>query len=155
MPLNILIGGQWGDEGKAKVVDFLSKNVDLVVRCQGGANAGHTVYHNGKKYVFHLIPSGILHENKVCVIGNGVVFDPEAFMSEILALEESGIHYKNRLKISSLAHVIMPYHKLLDQMRESKRKNPIGTTGRGIGPCYSDKTGRNGIRVSDLFCDSF
>lgn len=155
MPLNILIGGQWGDEGKAKVVDFLSKNVDLVVRCQGGANAGHTVYHNGKKYVFHLIPSGILHENKVCVIGNGVVFDPEAFMEEILALEKSGIDYKNRLKISSLAHVIMPYHKLLDQMRESKRKKPIGTTGRGIGPCYSDKAGRNGIRVSDLFCDSF
>ena len=96
--------------------------MDLVVRYQGGANAGHTVYHQGKKYVFHLIPSGILHEGKVCVIGNGVVFDPEEFLIELKMLENSGISYENRLKISSSAHVIMPYHKLLDQMRESKRK---------------------------------
>ncbi|HCL57661.1 MAG TPA: adenylosuccinate synthase [Spirochaetia bacterium] len=153
MGLSILIGAQWGDEGKAKIVDYLCRNIDIVVRYQGGANAGHTVVLEGKKFVFHLIPSGILHPDKQCYIGNGVVLDPEQFLKEIEMIEKSGISYHNRLKISALAHVIMPYHKTLDALRETKRKNPIGTTGRGIGPCYADKSSRNGLRLIDLYSD--
>ena len=146
----IVVGTQWGDEGKGKVIDILSSEVDYIVRYQGGNNAGHTVVVKDKEYVFHLIPSGILHKGKICCIGNGVVVDPAVLMKEISDLSASGIHIDNRLKISSLAHVIMPYHKILDQLRETKRAHKIGTTGRGIGPCYADKISRCGIRMVDL-----
>jgi len=147
----VLVGLQWGDEGKGKIIDILAERADYIVRYQGGNNAGHTVVVNGKTYIFHLIPSGILHENKICVIGNGVVVDPDALLQEIKALERENIDYSKRLKISSQAHVIFPYHRILDGLRESKRRLKIGTTGRGIGPCYADKVARCGIRVCDLF----
>jgi len=145
-----LIGLQWGDEGKGKIVDILSENCDYIVRYQGGNNAGHTVVVGDKEFIFHLIPSGILHKNKVCVIGNGVVIEPESLLAEIDYLAKSGISVNKNLKISALCHVIMPYHRILDKLRESKRSNKIGTTGRGIGPCYADKISRCGIRVVDL-----
>ncbi len=147
----ILVGLQWGDEGKGKLIDILAKDSDYIVRYQGGNNAGHTVVVNGKSYIFHLIPSGILHKDKICLIGNGVVIDPEALLQEIAALKKEKIGYQGRLKISSQAHVIFPYHKILDSLRESKRHLRIGTTGRGIGPCYADKVARCGIRICDLF----
>ncbi len=146
----IIVGTQWGDEGKGKVIDILSRQVDCIVRYQGGSNAGHTVVVNGKEYVFHLIPSGILHKDKICYIGNGVVVDPAVLIDEITGLSMAGIGVENRLKISSIAHVILPYHKILDKLREIKRKNKIGTTGRGIGPCYADKINRCGIRMIDI-----
>ena len=146
----IIVGTQWGDEGKGKVIDILSGKVDYIVRYQGGSNAGHTVVVDGKVYIFHLIPSGILYKHKICCIGNGVVVDPAGLIKEIKDLSLSGIDIGNRLKISPLAHVILPYHKILDQLRESKRTNKIGTTGRGIGPCYADKINRFGIRIADL-----
>jgi adenylosuccinate synthase len=146
----IIIGTQWGDEGKGKIIDILSGEVDYIVRYQGGSNAGHTVIVNNKEYIFHLIPSGILHKGKVCCIGNGVVIDPSTLIQEIKGLVSSGINIKGRLKISPLAHVILPYHKILDQLRETKRAHKIGTTGRGIGPCYADKINRCGIRMVDL-----
>ena len=146
----VVVGAQWGDEGKGKIIDILSRNADYIVRYQGGSNAGHTVVVEGKEYIFHLIPSGILHAGKVCCIGNGVVIDPGALIVEIDGLAARGISVDGRLKISSLAHVIMPYHKILDKLRESKRTHRIGTTGRGIGPCYSDKINRCGIRMIDL-----
>jgi len=146
----IVVGTQWGDEGKGKIIDILSKEVDYIVRYQGGSNAGHTVIVNGKEYIFHLIPSGILHKAKICCIGNGVVVDPLVLMKEIRDLSRGGIQINNYLKISSLAHVILPYHKILDQLRETKRANKIGTTGRGIGPCYADKINRCGIRIAEL-----
>jgi adenylosuccinate synthase len=149
MSVTILVGSQWGDEGKGKFVDILSKNFDIVARYQGGANAGHTVEIGDKKYVLHLIPSGILRENCICVIGNGVVIDPTALLEEIDLLESLGIKIEGRLLISHNAHLIMPYHKLLDSINES-RGNKIGTTGKGIGPCYIDKYARKGIRVIDL-----
>lgn len=144
----VIVGTQWGDEGKGKIIDILSQKVDYIVRYQGGSNAGHTVVTRGKEYIFHLIPSGILHPKKVCCIGNGVVIDPEALIREIKGL--AGFNLSGRLKISSLAHVIMPYHRILDQLRENKRTHKIGTTGRGIGPCYADKINRCGIRMVDL-----
>ena len=146
----VIVGTQWGDEGKGKIIDILSAKVDYIVRYQGGSNAGHTVVVDGKCYVFHLIPSGILHRGKICCIGNGVVVDPQSLIKEIEGLRSSGIIVGERLKISDLAHLIMPYHKILDQLREGKRTNKIGTTGRGIGPCYSDKINRCGIRMADL-----
>jgi len=146
----VIVGTQWGDEGKGKIIDILSEKVDYIVRYQGGSNAGHTVVTGGKEYVFHLIPSGILHKGKVCCIGNGVVIDPGSLIGEIDGLEARGIFVDGRLKISALAHVIMPYHKILDKLRELKRTHRIGTTGRGIGPCYSDKINRCGIRMVDL-----
>jgi len=146
----VLVGTQWGDEGKGKIIDILSQKVDFVVRYQGGNNAGHTVVVGKKEYIFHLIPSGILHPGKVCCIGNGVVIDPEVLLAELSELRKSGIDFRRRFKVSSLAHLIMPYHKNLDQLREGKRKNKIGTTGRGIGPCYADKINRCGIRMIDL-----
>ncbi len=146
----VIVGAQWGDEGKGKIIDIMSSKVDCIVRYQGGSNAGHTVVVGGKCFVFHLIPSGILHKGKVCCIGNGVTIDPESLIQEINGLHESGIESRKRLVISSLAHVIMPYHKVLDKLRESKRSRRIGTTGRGIGPCYSDKVNRCGIRMIDL-----
>ncbi len=146
----IIVGTQWGDEGKGKIIDLLSADFDYIVRYQGGSNAGHTVVVKNKEYIFHLIPSGILHKDAVCCIGNGVVIDPAVLIKEIKDLSAKGISSKGRLKISSLAHVIMPYHKVLDQLRESKRAQKIGTTGRGIGPCYADKISRCGIRMIDL-----
>lgn len=146
----VIVGTQWGDEGKGKVIDILSQRVDYIVRYQGGNNAGHTVVVGDKEYIFHLLPSGILHKGKICCIGNGVVVDPAVLLKEMEGLKASRINIDGRLKISSLAHVIMPYHKILDQLRETKRAHKIGTTGRGIGPCYADKINRCGIRMIDL-----
>lgn len=151
MAVKLIVGAQWGDEGKGKIVDLISRDADIVARYQGGANAGHTIVIDGKQYVLHLIPSGILNEGVACVIGNGVVIDPVALMSEIKMLEEHGISVKGRLFISHKAHLIMPYHKQLDQVRESQDSSKaIGTTGRGIGPAYIDKARRTGIRIVDL-----
>jgi len=149
MRVTVLVGSQWGDEGKGKIVDLLSEKFEVVVRYQGGANAGHTVEIGSKKYVLHLIPSGILRDDVICVIGNGVVIDPVALLDEIALLESHGITIKGRLFISHNAHLIMPYHKLLDSISESG-KTKIGTTGRGIGPCYIDKYARKGIKIIDL-----
>ncbi|MBF0511421.1 MAG: adenylosuccinate synthase [Candidatus Omnitrophica bacterium] len=147
----VVVGAQWGDEGKGKLIDILSEKVDITVRYQGGNNAGHTVIVGEKEYIFHLIPSAILRTGKVCVIGNGVVIDPKALLEEIDGLKKRGLSINGeRFKISANAHVVMPYHRVMDQLREGKRENKIGTTGRGIGPCYSDKVGRMGIRVIDL-----
>ncbi len=146
-----VVGAQWGDEGKGKLIDILSEGVDITVRYQGGNNAGHTVIVGDKEYIFHLIPSAILRPSKVCVIGNGVVIDPKALIGEIEGLKKRGLPMTSKqLKISANAHVVMPYHRVMDQLRESKRANKIGTTGRGIGPCYSDKVGRMGVRMIDL-----
>lgn len=146
-----VVGAQWGDEGKGKLIDILSQDTDITVRYQGGNNAGHTVVVKDKEYIFHLLPSAILHKGKVCVIGNGVVIDPKALLTEISELKKKGLDVTpKRLKISGRAHVVMPYHRILDGLRETKRKNKIGTTGRGIGPCYSDKVTRCGIRMIDL-----
>jgi len=152
MDNTILVGAQWGDEGKGKVIDLLTETSDCIVRYQGGNNAGHTVKFENKSFVLHLVPSGVLRPNKICVIGNGVVLDPEAFFTEIEMLRKRKIKLKNRLWVSDSAHVIMPYHKLLDCYREDKalKENKIGTTKRGIGPCYADKVDRLGIRVVDL-----
>ncbi|MEG8945979.1 adenylosuccinate synthase [Rosettibacter firmus] len=149
MSVTVVVGSQWGDEGKGKIVDLLSEKYDIVVRYQGGANAGHTVKIGDKQYILHLIPSGILRENVICVIGNGVVIDPKALLEEIEFLENNGISIKGRLFISHNAHLIMPYHKLLDSISESGA-GKIGTTGRGIGPCYIDKYARKGIKIVDL-----
>ena len=146
----VIVGTQWGDEGKGKIIDILSQRVDYIVRYQGGNNAGHTVVVGDKEYIFHLIPSGILHKGKICCIGNGVVIDPAVLLKEIDGLRVSGVNINNRFKVSSLAHIIMPYHKILDELREKKRAYKIGTTGRGIGPCYADKITRCGIRMIDL-----
>lgn len=147
----IIVGTQWGDEGKGKIIDIFSKDTDYIVRYQGGSNAGHTVVVEGKEYIFHLIPSGILHKDKICCIGNGVVVDPSVLINEIKDLAGAGIGIGGRLKISPLAHIILPYHKILDELREAKSaKNKIGTTKRGIGPCYADKINRCGIRIIDL-----
>jgi len=151
MPVEVVAGVQWGDEGKGKIVDILSQNADVVARYQGGANAGHTIVIGDKKYVLHLIPSGILNAKTICIIGNGVVIEPRALMDEIKMLENEGIDITGRLFISQRAHLIMPYHKLLDEARETSSKEAtIGTTGRGIGPAYIDKVNRCGIRIVDL-----
>ena len=147
----VIIGAQWGDEGKGKIVDMLASEADVVVRFQGGNNAGHTVYAGGDKTVLHLIPCGILYPGKTCVIGNGVVIDPAVLLSEIEELSKRGAFRHEDLLISKDAHVIMPYHKKLDIAKERLRgKNKIGTTGRGIGPAYEDKISRSGIKCSDL-----
>lgn len=151
MSCTVAIGAQWGDEGKAKMIDYLTRDVDIVVRYQGGANAGHTVVVDDKKFVFHLIPSGILHEDKVCIIGNGVVLDPVELLEEITLLEKKGYNIKQRLLISDSAHFILPYHKILDSLMENFSDEKIGTTMRGIGPCYSDKCLRIGLRTGDIF----
>jgi len=149
MSVTVIVGSQWGDEGKGKIVDILSERYEIVVRYQGGANAGHTVQIGNKQFILHLIPSGILRENVLCFIGNGVVIDPKALLDEIKLLEGMGISIEGRLFISQNAHLIMPYHKLLDSINESGNSK-IGTTGRGIGPCYIDKYARKGIRIVDL-----
>ncbi|VAX20223.1 Adenylosuccinate synthetase [hydrothermal vent metagenome] len=151
MSVSIVVGVQWGDEGKGKIVDMLTDKVDIVARYQGGANAGHTVVVGSEEYILHLIPSGALHEGKKCMIGNGVVIDPSALISEIDELESRGHNMDGALFISSRAHLIMPYHKMLDKASESRSKGvKIGTTGRGIGPAYSDKASRLGLRVGDF-----
>ena len=152
MPNNIIVGAQWGDEGKGKIVDFLTESADVVIRAQGGNNAGHTVICDGNTYVLHLIPSGILWPGKQCVIGNGVVMDPAALLVEIDGLAEQGIEVTpENFRISESAHLVLPYHRALDKNRESSLgSKKIGTTGRGIGPAYSDKIERTGLRVADL-----
>src|SRR6059036_2197626 len=147
-----IIGAQWGDEGKGKVVDLFTNEADIVVRFQGGNNAGHTLVVNGDKTILHLVPSGALHPDKLCVIGNGVVVDPEILIEEIQTLKRRGhLVDDEQLRISEQAHVIMPYHKAIDLARERLRgKGKIGTTGRGIGPAYEDKVARIGIRFVDL-----
>jgi adenylosuccinate synthase len=146
-----VLGAQWGDEGKGKIVDLLTPHFGVVARYQGGHNAGHTVYVNGKKFVLHLIPSGILHDGVLCVIGNGVVVDPQALFSEIEELARLGVEVGDRLLVSEKAHLILPYHRELDVLSEARRgERKIGTTSRGIGPAYEDKIGRRGIRVCDL-----
>lgn len=149
----VIVGAQWGDEGKGKIVDLLSAECDVIVRFQGGNNAGHTVIVGDEEYILHLIPSGILHSGKTCLIGNGVVLDPVVFCQEVEGLQKKGIDVSpNYLKISRKTHLIMPYHRALDQARESARNKgeKIGTTGRGIGPAYEDKVGRVGVRACDM-----
>ena len=142
----VVVGAQWGDEGKGKIIDILSRDADIIVRYQGGNNAGHTVVIGDREFILHLIPSGILRRGKLCVIGNGVVIDPEALLKEIDTLQQKGIKIDGNLLISECAHVILPYHKVIDKRRGAE----IGTTGRGIGPCYVDKMARCGIRMGDL-----
>src|SRR5438093_47203 len=148
----IVLGAQWGDEGKGKVVDLLAERFDIVARYQGGHNAGHTVFIGERKFVLKLIPSGILRPGVLAVIGNGVVIDLAALIEEMNTLEASGIDVERYLRISNRAHVIFPFHRLIEKMSEARENRiPIGTTSRGIGPCYEDKTGRRGIRIADLF----
>ena len=151
MAVDLLLGLQWGDEGKGKIVDVFTSNYDIIARFQGGPNAGHTLVFNGKKHVLHTIPSGIFHENKVNLVGNGVVIDPVIFKKELDKLAEQNVDYKKSLCISRKAHIILPTHRLLDAASETaKGKAKIGSTLKGIGPTYMDKTGRNGIRVGDI-----
>lgn len=152
MPNTVILGAQWGDEGKGKVIDIFAPKFDYIVRYQGGNNAGHTVVIGRDEFILHLVPSGILHKGKICVIGNGVVVDPKALLEEISTLKEKGVDVEGRLFISEEAHVIFPYHRKLDALKEENKKK-IGTTKRGIGPCYSDKVARSGIRVVDLLDD--
>ncbi len=149
MPVQVIVGAQWGDEGKGKIVDMLAEHVDIVARYQGGANAGHTVCIGNQQHVLHLIPSGIFHPHITCIIGNGVVIDPTALLGEIDQLRAAGVNITGRLLISHNAHLIMPYHKQLDAIRE-QTSSKIGTTGRGIGPSYIDKVMRIGVRIVDL-----
>src|ERR1043165_7872356 len=147
----IILGSQWGDEGKGKIVDLFSEGFDLVARYQGGHNAGHTVFIGERKFVLKLIPSGILRPGRQAVIGNGLVIDPAALLSEIDALEEAGVPVTGNLFISNRAHVLLPAHRMMEKMSEGRPgRVSIGTTSRGIGPCYEDKTARRGIRVADL-----
>ena len=146
-----VLGAQWGDEGKGKIVDLLTPHFSIVARYQGGHNAGHTVYVSGRKFILRLIPSGILHPGVVCAIGNGVVVDPQALFAEVDELTKAGIDVGNRIVISDKAHLILPYHRDLDLLSEARRgERKIGTTSRGIGPAYEDKIARRGVRVGDL-----
>lgn len=152
--VTVVIGTQWGDEGKGKVIDYLAKDADIIARYQGGANAGHTVVINNKKFVFHIIPSGILYPEKICVIGNGVVVDPIALFEEINQLKKNGIDVENRLFIAENSHITLLYHKVLDQIEDKFRgKGKLGTTGRGIGTTYTDKFNRIGVRLIDFVND--
>jgi len=152
--ITVVLGTQWGDEGKGKVIDYLAEDVDIVARYQGGANAGHTVVVNGRQFIFHLVPSGILYPDKVCVIGNGVVIDPVSFLEEVSYLKDNGIDVEGRLFVAENAHITLPYHKLLDQIEDRFRgKGSLGTTGRGIGTTYADKFNRVGIRAVDFLDD--
>ena len=156
MKIDLLLGLQWGDEGKGKIVDVLTSDYDIIARFQGGPNAGHTLVFNNKRYVLHTIPSGIFHENKINIIGNGVVIDPIILQSEIDKIKSENINIYNSLFISKKAHIILPTHRLLDAASEkSKGKNKIGSTLKGIGPTYMDKTGRNGFRIGDLESDKW
>src|SRR3569833_2242851 len=152
----IVLGAQWGDEGKGKIVDLLSENFDAVARYQGGHNAGHTVFIGNQKFVLKLIPSGILRPGVQAIIGNGVVIDPAALLEEIAALEAAGIDVRSQLKISNRAHVIFPLHRTIEKISEGRaNRTAIGTTSRGIGPCYEDKIARRGIRMADFVADDF
>lgn len=154
--VSAVLGLQWGDEGKAKIVDVLARDAQAVVRFQGGANAGHTVVVDGKEFIFHVIPSGIMYPDTICVIGNGGVLDPEQLFNEIDELVAQGISINGRLVISDRVHIVFPYHKKLDELKErAAGKNAIGTTKRGIGPAYADKIDRRGIRASDLNTSNF
>ena len=156
MAVDLLLGLQWGDEGKGKIVDVLTKNYDIIARFQGGPNAGHTLEFDGIKHVLHTIPSGIFHDNAVNVVGNGVVIDPVIFKKELQNLDKFDLDYRSKLLLSRKAHLILPTHRLLDAASEaSKGKAKIGSTLKGIGPTYMDKTGRNGIRVGDLELDTW
>ena len=156
MKVDVIVGLQWGDEGKGKIVDYLAPKYDMVARFQGGPNAGHTIKFDGKKFVLHIMPSGIFHDNLINLIGNGVVIDPAILMKEISQLEESGFEVMSKLLISKKAHLILPTHKYIDAASEyAKGKMKIGSTLKGIGPAYMDKTGRNGLRVGDVFSDNF
>ncbi len=146
----VIVGCQWGDEGKGKIVDVLAEDVDIVARYQGGANAGHTVHVGDAEFILHQIPSGVLHEGKRCLLGNGVVLDLLQFFEEYDKLAERGIDLAARVGVSERAHLLMPYHRVLDKATEKKKSEKIGTTGRGIGPAYEDKAGRRGIRVADI-----
>jgi adenylosuccinate synthase len=147
----VVVGTQWGDEGKGKIIDLLTPAFGVVARFQGGHNAGHTVYVRGKKIILHLIPSGILHRDTLCLIGNGVVLDPQAFLDELSGLREFGVEINDNLAVSKNAHLILPYHGLIEAINEERRGNKrIGTTCRGIGPAYTDKAARRGIRTGDL-----
>jgi len=151
MPVLVVVGAQWGDEGKGKIIDLLTERADIVARYQGGHNAGHTVVVGKEEFILHLIPSGILHKGKKCIIGNGVVVDPAALLEEMYGLKKRGIKFDESLLISKNAHLIMPYHRALDVASEKLKGNKkIGTTGRGIGPAYADKINRKGIRMADL-----
>ncbi|MEQ8766470.1 MAG: adenylosuccinate synthase [Planctomycetota bacterium] len=155
MTIISVIGLQWGDEGKGKVIDLLAQDAEVVVRYQGGCNAGHTVIVGGRKYVLHQIPSGILHAGRLCVIAHGVVVDPKRLVAEIVELAEQGIDIGDQLRVSAGCHLVMPYHERLDRAFEANRgANRIGTTGRGIGPCYADKAARVGFRMADLVDDA-
>ncbi|MDZ7793324.1 MAG: adenylosuccinate synthetase [Spirochaetia bacterium] len=151
----VVIGAQWGDEGKGKIVDFLAEQSDLVVRFSGGANAGHTVVLRDKTYKLHLVPSGVVYEDKLVVLGSGMVIDPESLFNELATLEEQGINWQGRVFISDRAHVVLPEYKETDKQMDSKRRNPIGTTGRGIGVAYAQKANRDGIRIGDLNDNEF
>src|SRR6056297_1556680 len=151
----VVIGAQWGDEGKGKIVDFLAEQSDLVVRFSGGANAGHTVVLRDKTYKLHLVPSGVVYEDKLVVMGSGMVIDPESLFNELATLEEQGINWQGRVFISDRAHVVLPEYKETDKQMDSKRRNPIGTTGRGIGVAYAQKANRDGIRIGELNDDEF
>jgi len=156
MKVDVLLGLQWGDEGKGKIVDVFTPDYDIIARFQGGPNAGHTLEFNGQKHVLHTIPSGIFHKNTKNIIGNGVILDPYIFNKEIEKLRLSGVHPENNLYISKKAHLILPTHRLLDAVYEqSKGKNKIGSTLKGIGPCYTDKISRTGLRIGDLTADNF
>ena len=156
MKVDVLLGLQWGDEGKGKIVDVLTPEYDIIARFQGGPNAGHTLEFEGIKHVLHTIPSGIFRDNVINLIGNGVVIDPIIFKAELDKLAPFKINYKSRLLISKKAHLILPSHRLLDAASEaSKGKNKIGSTLKGIGPTYMDKTGRNGLRVGDIYSKNF
>jgi adenylosuccinate synthase len=156
MTVDLLLGLQWGDEGKGKIVDVLTSNYDIIARFQGGPNAGHTLEFDGIKHVLRTIPSGIFHKNSVNIIGNGVVIDPVVFQKEIEGLEKFNLDIKSKLIISRKAHLILPTHRLLDAASEaSKGKAKIGSTLKGIGPTYMDKTGRNGLRVGDIELEDF
>ena len=153
--VDVVLGTFYGDEGKGKIIDYLSENADVSIRCTGGNNAGHTITVNGKKFAFHLIPSGILNKNTKAIIGNGVVIDPKVLIEEIENLKQNGYSVDN-LSISDKAHIIMPYHIMMDKLQEELRKDKkIGTTARGIGPAYSDKYERSGIRVEDFISERF
>src|SRR5271170_7060793 len=151
MPSVIVVGAQWGDEGKGKIIDLLAERAEYIVRSQGGNNAGHTIVAKGEEFRFHLVPSGILYPHTHCFIAGGTVIDPKVLIEEIRGLEEKGISLKGRLHISPFAHIIFPYHRTLDKLYEERKKDQaIGTTGRGIGPCYADKANRIGIRLCEL-----
>ncbi|HMP28687.1 MAG TPA: adenylosuccinate synthetase [Saprospiraceae bacterium] len=156
MYVDVLLGLQWGDEGKGKIVDFIADQYDIVCRFQGGPNAGHTIKIKDKKYILHTIPSGVFRSNIINIIGNGVVIDPITFEKELNALDQADVEYRSRLYISKKAHLILPTHRLLDAASEaSKGAGKIGSTLKGIGPTYMDKTGRNGLRVGDIFLEDF